>query len=423
MTARSGRRAPGRAPSSARSVLWRARSAPPSPPTRHASRRRPPPPSDRPDRFRASPPSDGDPRRPARVPGRSPGSTTCRSRPPASGFRPGARERSLAREPPPPTRNARSRTGWSRSASALRRPRNHPTIHRTVPRIAPPRRATPAVPPRRPASAGRIPAARPRALRADDLPRPPHGRSPGSAHHPHAGGPTEMSANPRSERSSGRSGSSTGRSSTARVRRFTVAETSRRAQACRPAAERRSAARFASSRVSVRRSARARLDTGTLARGGIRRSRPAPRASPAVPSSQSAKRSWRSARVAFGIEPYAASRISRCRNPSASVAATSERSGAYELLAHERCEADARHLTPSSRKFPDGGRIEDLSRHRGDLDQPALERREFVEPRGEQRRDRRRDRQVGEISPSRVHRPSFRTSRPSSTMSAVISSA
>ena len=93
---------------------------------------------------RPSPPIDGCPRRRAEALERSPRSAIGRSRPPAIGSRPGARARSRARELPLPQRNVRPRSGWSRSRSAPRRPRGHPTIHRTTPRIAPPRRATPA---------------------------------------------------------------------------------------------------------------------------------------------------------------------------------------------------------------------------------------------------------------------------------------
>ena len=71
--------------------------------------------------------------------------------------------------------------------------------------------------------------------------------------------------------------------------------------------------------------------------------------------------------------------------------------GADDLLADQRSDAIGciRHF---AREFADRGEVEDLPHHRCDLDQPAFRCGQLVQPRREQRRDRRWDGQVREIA-------------------------
>ena len=86
----------------------------------------------------------------------------------------------------------------------------------------------------------------------------------------------------------------------------------------------------------------------------------------ACSASQSANRSWSSARVAFGSASYAASRISRCRKRKARRPAASRRR-ADELLAHEARSA-ARGSRLVRRERLHRAAVEDLA-----LDRAALE--------------------------------------------------
>ena len=71
--------------------------------------------------------------------------------------------------------------------------------------------------------------------------------------------------------------------------------------------------------------------------------------------------------------------------------------GADDLLADQRSDAIGR-IRDFARELADGGEVEDLPHHRCDLDQPAFRCGQLVQPRREQRRDRRWDGQVREIA-------------------------
>ena len=76
---------------------------------------------------------------------------------------------------------------------------------------------------------------------------------------------------------------------------------------------------------------------------------------------------------------------------------TSDRSGPYELLADEGGDPGADRVGFAVCQRADGARVEDLSHHRGDLDQASFIGRQPVQPGREERRDRRRDRDVGQV--------------------------
>ena len=139
-----------------------------------------------------------------------------------------------------------------------------------------------------------------------------------------------------------------------------------------------------------RRPGRARAGTARPARGGSRGSRPARRGTH-VASSQSAKRSWSSARTAFGKRLVR--RVPDQQVPEAKrvVAGDLRPIGPDELLAHER-QQPSRDVVALRlrREGRDRAAVEDLPLDRAALDHGALLCAERVEPCLEERLDRRR---------------------------------
>ena len=155
--------------------------------------------------------------------------------------------------------------------------------------------------------------------------------------------------------------------------------------------------------ASPRRPLPARRGSGTPVRGGSRGSRRTRRpARSAFASSHSAWRSWRSARTDFGIDSYAASRMSRCRKRYASSPANTGRSGRISSL---RTSAPSSRRDERSalraREHLDRSSMEDLALDRGALERSTLTVAQLIETCGEKRVDRRRDGNRGQVSHDR----------------------
>ena len=154
-----------------------------------------------------------------------------------------------------------------------------------------------------------------------------------------------------------------------------------------------------------RRECRARRGTATYVRGGSRRALRRPRAL----WSHAANCSWRWPRVRFGIAEYAASRISAWRKRKPSSPTNGERSGRTSSL---RTSVEERRRDGCSvvgwGELEHGAAPEFLPDDCGALEHGPFERLELVEPRGEERLDRRRHRRAAVLRARRASRSSAR---------------
>ena len=118
-----------------------------------------------------------------------------------------------------------------------------------------------------------------------------------------------------------------------------------------------------------------------------------------VASSQVANRAWSSARSRFGSASYAASRMRMCRNRNVSSPLDVVESG---RMSSRRTRSWSRAVTIGPLGLRGELRDRDALEHAADDRRPfgelALDTRQAIEPRGEQRRDRRRDMDRAEVA-------------------------